>query len=200
MVGGGAEVATNVPEQACRVFGSEVPPGQFRPRDADGTGGYYQPLLIELADRRSIAAQRITCPPANVPLAVALQWREEYAPNQNPRTAVLMVNGVTTPSVVASEAEVELRLEWSAEDAEAYVAVDPRTGELASRREAIRVSWYADAGELAHERSGVEEDQAGQQASNRWRAPTAGAARLWAVVRDSRGGVQVLEQVVQVAP
>lgn len=66
-----------------------------------------------------------------------------------------------------------------------------------TRREALVVSWYTTAGELSLRRTG----QAGSaaQSSTRWTAPSRpGAARLWAVLRDDRGGVGYREVDVQV--
>jgi hypothetical protein len=73
---------------------------------------------------------------------------------------------------------------------EQYVWVDPSTQSVATRREAIRVDWFATGGSLADDSTGVVEgDAATHQVDNTWTAPTAaGDVRLWLVIRDDRGG------------
>jgi hypothetical protein len=75
--------------------------------------------------------------------------------------------------------------------AEAYVYFDLATRALVDRREAMRLSWYADAGSFVDDRTGRTEDQADLTSTdNTWTAPpTAGAVTLWVVLRDSRGGL-----------
>jgi hypothetical protein len=60
---------------------------------------------------------------------------------------------------------------------------------LVDHREAIRVSWFVDGGELESERTGRTEDDPETYADNVWTTPEAGPAHLWIVVRDTRGGV-----------
>jgi hypothetical protein len=73
---------------------------------------------------------------------------------------------------------------------EQYVWVDPSTQSVATRREAIRVDWFATGGSLADDSTGVaESDAATHETGNTWTAPTtAGEVRLWLVIRDDRGG------------
>ena len=73
--------------------------------------------------------------------------------------------------------------------AERYVAFDPESRAIVSRREAITISWYSNAGRYANERTGAAEDDTTNQSSNAWTAPGNGTAALWVVIRDSRGGV-----------
>ena len=82
--------------------------------------------------------------------------------------------------------------------AERYVAFDPESRAIVSRREAITVSWYSNAGKYANERTGAGEDDTSNVSSNAWTAPGSGEARLWVVIRDSRGGVGFNEFRVQV--
>jgi hypothetical protein len=74
---------------------------------------------------------------------------------------------------------------------EPYVYFDPVSRELRDRREAIRISWYATAGQFKNERTGSSESQADQSTTeNTWTAPDGEAAvKLWVVIRDDRGGV-----------
>jgi hypothetical protein len=74
---------------------------------------------------------------------------------------------------------------------EPYPYVDPIASALVPRREAMRVSWFASAGNFAHDRSGRPADEADRPYSdNDWTPPLeAGDVRLWVVLRDDRGGV-----------
>jgi hypothetical protein len=74
--------------------------------------------------------------------------------------------------------------------AESYVFFDLATRTLLDRREAIRVSWYANAGGFADDRTGrTEEESSVTSSPNTWTAPTtAGTYTMWVVIRDSRGG------------
>ena len=82
--------------------------------------------------------------------------------------------------------------------AERYVAFDPESRTIVSRREAITVSWYSNAGKYANERTGTAEGDTANVSSNVWTAPGSGEATLWVVIRDSRGGVGFQEYRVQV--
>jgi hypothetical protein len=74
--------------------------------------------------------------------------------------------------------------------AENYVYFDLVTRGLIDRREAMRVSWYANAGAFADDRTGRTEQEPTETATaNTWTAPaTPGTVTLWVVLRDSRGG------------
>lgn len=56
-----------LPMDGCLRFGPDVPPGGFRPRDADLTGGFYQPVRVDTGELAPIAVglSRITCNLAN---------------------------------------------------------------------------------------------------------------------------------------
>src|SRR5207253_227540 len=49
-LGDGATVTATMPAAACATYGPDTPPGGFRPRDPDPSGGYYQPVRAALAD------------------------------------------------------------------------------------------------------------------------------------------------------
>jgi hypothetical protein len=84
--------------------------------------------------------------------------------------------------------------------AEAYLAPDPLTRTVRTRREGIAVAWYATAGTFEDEQTGRSEtDPDGVDTENTWVAPDGeGRVRLWLVVRDDRGGVGFREYVVDV--
>jgi len=83
---------------------------------------------------------------------------------------------------------------------EPYIAFDLGLRELVERREGMRVSWYATGGAFDHDRSGrAESGAAVPYSDNTWVAPSRAAdVRLWAVLRDERGGVDYASYFVRV--
>ena len=73
---------------------------------------------------------------------------------------------------------------------ESYGYVDPTSGELAPRHEAMRVAWFSTAGSFEDDHTGrTEDDFAMTSSENVWTAPTApGLVFMWVVLRDARGG------------
>jgi hypothetical protein len=73
---------------------------------------------------------------------------------------------------------------------EAYVYFDLVSRGLVDRREAMRVSWYANAGVFADDRTGRTEAEMEVTSDNTWTAPNESrVVTLWVVLRDSRGGL-----------
>jgi hypothetical protein len=74
---------------------------------------------------------------------------------------------------------------------EQYVYYDLVSRGLVDRREAMRLSWYSNAGEFRDDRTGRGEGEADQTSTeNLWTAPgTPTSATIWLVLRDNRGGV-----------
>jgi len=176
-------VTAALPADGCLEFGPETPPGNFRPRDADPTGGYYQPIRADLDDLLAFGLSRITCKLATAPPAVAHNYDVSYVPNQNP-----MLNPPALTSV-ASNTDVTLTASWPAGAAETYLYYDPLSQTLVTRREAMRLSWFATGGTLAVDASAVAETDLATSVSTTWHTPAAGAAYLWLILRDSRGGI-----------
>jgi hypothetical protein len=111
---------------------------------------------------------------------------------------VVEVDGAPVSSVPAG-ATVTLVASWPTDAVESYLYFDPQSQTLVTRREAMRVSWFATGGSLAVDASAVGELDDATSASTTWRAPeTAGPAWLWLVLRDSRGGIatQTIELTV----
>ncbi len=191
--GTGLEVSVAIPGDACALFGPETPPGGLRPRDADATGGYFQPIRLELGGDTAIALERVLCSLPSAPIDVALALRSGYTPNRNPtiRSVTALVRGTPTPmDGIPTDEEVRFEIEWEPGDAEGYLAFDPAEGRIVSRREALRVAWLATGGELEVEQTALGEDDVSTTMDNAWRAPPApGVVHLWAVLRDSRGGL-----------
>ncbi len=183
-------ITAPIPASACQLFGSELPPRTAtnpdpRPRDPDATGGYYQPLRVDLDGAPSVALQRLRCNLRGASMPVAEAFRARYKANRNPR-----LEGVDVPSLVRIGETVELVATWSADDAEPFPVFDVLTQQLVDHREAMRVSWFATAGQLALERSGRAAADGALDARNQFTAPDVpGRVHLWIVLRDSRGGV-----------
>lgn len=203
--GTGIRIVAAVPSDACARFGPDTPPGDFRPRDPDVTGGYYQPLRVDLPDASPLFhLSRLLCGLAGAPDEVVRLFASEYVPNENPHLEPLraVIDGAETSlRAVPRGARVELTASWPASDAEHYVAFDPALQALVTRREAMRVAWYTDAGELATESSGRAGDDSETTVANVWSAPSrSGAARLWVVLRDDRGGLDFETYDVSMTP
>lgn len=74
--------------------------------------------------------------------------------------------------------------------AEEYVVYDPESARVETKRESVIVSWFSTAGSYSSERTGDTGEVGSSRASeNGWVAPGEGPARLWAVLRDDRGGI-----------
>ena len=74
--------------------------------------------------------------------------------------------------------------------AEDYAWFNPESRSVETRHESIRVSWFSTAGRFEDAVTGREEDEFAQTATEDiWTAPeTTGNVRVWAVIRDARGG------------
>lgn len=178
-------VSGTVPADACIRFGPDVPPGGFRPRDPDASGGYYQPVRLATDELLAIGLSRITCNLPTAPFEAAARYRAEYVPNANP-----VLDPVVLDRVPATT-EVTLIASWPAGSAESYLYFDAAAQVLVDRREAMRVSWFATGGTLAVDASAVAETSDATSVSTTWQTPAAGIAWIWIVLRDSRGGVAV---------
>jgi hypothetical protein len=196
-VGEGSPLAFAIPSDACALFGPDTPPGNFRPRDPDATGGFYQPIRLRFDDALAVDLERIICNLRTAPADVAAEFRSRYVPNHNPtlRSATASVN----PAVVALTAlpageRIDLAVAWNAGDAESYVVFVPGSATLATARETLRVTWYATGGTFDNDGTGPDPNNAsGTTSMNVWTAPSGPSAptrvHFWAVLRDSRGGL-----------
>lgn len=184
----GAIVPATISPDACGLFGPSPPPGGFRPRDPDATGGYYQPVRVDVADQVSFGMARVYCMLANAPLPETRRYAAEYVHNVAPA-----ITGFAPPAELAAGADVALEVAWDASARETYLVYDLESKTLVDATERLTVSWYATAGELDVDRTAG--DATGS--SNTWRAPDApGSVHLWAVVRDDRGGVSAVAHAV----
>ena len=171
----GETLTVAVPANACALFGPETPPGDFRPRDPDATGGFYQPVRVDWSGQIAFAFVRLRCGAGRVATDVALEFLARYTPNQNPRPIDL----------VAGPERLVVR--WPAGTREPFVRVDPEAQRVVDDVEAITVSWFVTAGPVATARVA-----GGEEGAEVERLDPAGAAVAFAVVRDSRGGAAVV--------
>jgi hypothetical protein len=124
----GTEVDGTLPTDGCRNFGSDVPepkPGEpsGRPTDPDSTGGYYQPVRLELLDIKTLAETRIECDLPGATREVLVDFRARYHPNTNPILRPVYLPGLGAflddpqkclpPNVCIHPGEtVDLRASW----------------------------------------------------------------------------------------
>jgi hypothetical protein len=217
----GPSARTLLPSKVCQLFGPDLPPRKSgepvsRPRDPDVTGGYYMPVRVTVTDASApepaaaFGFERILCNLGNASADVARDFRARYVVNDNPVLAEVaasidgaapvtlqpLVGGALPADALHAPrgATLSLTASWPADSAETYVQYDLTTQTLVERREALRVSWFTTAGELAHDRSGRAEDDAATTTDNELMLPAvAGPVHLWLVLRDSRGGQDWLE-------
>jgi hypothetical protein len=192
-LGQGLSIVAATPDDACRRFGPAAVGGGLRPRDADVTGGYYQPLRLDLPGQDPVFhLQRVLCGLADAGADLATEYGLEYAANTNPQLAALSASIAGEPVAldrIPGGARVDLVASWSDADAESYVYLDRASLALVTRREALRVAWHVNGGSLDTESSGRAETDLATSTGNVWLAPrSAGAFTLWLVLRDSRGG------------
>ena len=76
---GAPRIEAVTPADACELFGPEVTSAELRPRDADLTGGYYQPLRVTVFEPRAegerppvaFGLERVSCDLADAAADVA---------------------------------------------------------------------------------------------------------------------------------
>jgi hypothetical protein len=192
-------------DNSCSLFGPQTPtpkPGQppIRPRDPDVTGGYYQPLRVNLqvADGRDTAfeRERVTCPLANAPVDVTRAFNMMadptmpatgpccYTANQNPTIArvTLDPDGAATdvyaagaapgaPATMSAGSTITLEVAWDGASAESFPVWDLATRTLTTQRESLRVSWFASTGTFALDTSGRGSDEMDLFTRDEWTAP-----------------------------
>jgi len=203
-IGTGPMAMGDLPLAACSLFGPDPPPqmpGQppLRPRDPDITGGYYQPVRIETDTLLGFGLERITCNLAQAGTDIAVQFGQQYKPNENP--TLWPLTSTTPIDAIPSGATVTLTAWWPPESVESFPVYDPSTLTLVPHRETMRVSWFASDGSFAHDHTGRDESEMDDWTSNDWTAPkSAETVHLWIVLRDSRGGVDFASYELTVTP
>jgi hypothetical protein len=165
---------------ACSVFGPIASSGTLRPRDPDSTGGYFQPVRAQLLGATAFAQERLLCPLGRATLALSLDFSRRYKANQNP-----VITGFDAPSTMAAGQQVQLAVSWDQSSVEVYPVFDAANLRLVDTAEVLDVSWYATGGTLQQDRTAAN----GLGSSNTWTAPASGTVFFWAVLHDSRGGL-----------
>lgn len=195
-VGGpAASLDITIPEDACTLFGPALTSADVRPRDADRTGGYYQPVRVAIPELAAFGFARIRCALPNAAAEVTLAYSERYRDNTNP--AILAVDAFMEGEDIGLDAvppgaALELRVKWDAAAKERFVVYDPNAQSLEEMDEEMRVSWFVTSGALSTDITG--EDTTGGTSTVTWTAPQAeGFVSIWIVLRDSRGGGDFLE-------
>jgi len=208
----------------CSVFGPDTPPpkkGQppQRAADPDTTGGYYQPIRARWESDGgpvlAFALERIICHLANAPVVEAGEFASTYTPNQNPTLADLTLDpagaaiqlyaaGQAAPppaATIAPGQPVILQADFGADSAETFPVWDVISLALVQQRESLRVSWFATGGGFEHDATGRTSEETETFTQNVWTAPdTAGPVYFWAVLRDSRGGIDFAAAEIDVTP
>ncbi len=191
-----------LPMDACLRFGPDVPPGGFRPRDADPTGGFYQPVRVDTHELAPLAfgLSRITCNLANATPEAFRQYFTDYVANQNPRLDPPLVDGavIDGSTRIAPDTDVTLTASWPVESAESYLSYDRDSQVLVDRRESLRISWFATGGAFPVDSIAIGEDDSATSASITWHTPplsmpasSSSMVYAWLVLRDARGGIAV---------
>jgi hypothetical protein len=107
-MGRGATATGEIPENACRQFGPDIPEDQsFRPADPDVTGGYYQPLRVLY---RPVPGQvipalekvRIRCGLPGASQEQLSTFNRSYHLNTNPVIASLVADLPSGPQTLRS--------------------------------------------------------------------------------------------------
>ncbi len=190
-----------VPTTSCFDFGPETQSADVRPRDADVTGGYYLPIRARLRGAAGAVAfgfARLACNLTRAPADVVVQYARDARRNTHPVLLPLEVRvdrnsealGQNTRVTVDPGTRVVLRAAWPPESAETYVLFDVKSQTLTTRRESLRVSWYATAGAFEQDRSGRNEEEFETYTDNVWAAPTESRlTHVFTVLRDARGGI-----------
>jgi hypothetical protein len=206
LAGVGTTIDTTLPSSACTLFGPEALRGGYRARDPDETGGYYQPLRLDIETHRSPAfhLSRVQCSLASASAETALLFSQTYRPNQNPHLQPMeaAVGGrALSLDGIPAGADVQFQATWPAADSETYAYFDPSSQTVITRREAMQLAWFASAGSFSAATTGCAEDDEQTTLTNHWLAPAeAGPVHVWLVLRDSRGGGDYGEAIVTVVP
>jgi hypothetical protein len=204
-----APLPLTLPANGCRLFGPDTPPAMAgappaQSRAPDLTGGYYQPVRLDLDGAATIALARIRCALAGASFDVAAAYAASYASNRNPSLTPLAAFVDGTPvalDAIAAGSVVTLAVGWSADSPESFPVLDPASQTLVTHREAMTVSWLASGGTIAASNSGRAEDDPALFTTTTWTAPTTpGPVHLFVVLRDSRGGVDVAAWDALVTP
>jgi len=191
----GASAAIQVPSSACSNFGPLAPPsksGTLRPSDPDATGGYYQPLRLDLGAEQAIFRERLSCGLAGASLTTAQTFRARYTANQNPTLvslSALVDEAPVSLDALPANRRVRLVATWSPDSAESYPVFDSVSQTIVEQSESLWLSWFATSGTFDNSLTGRAQGDPAVSTENAWQSPAAAEiVYLWLVLHDSRGG------------
>ena len=205
----GDPVSIAMPTDVCRVFGPDVPqplPGQptTRARDADATGGYFQPVTVAVGGALAIGLERVTCDLPEASLADSRAWKAAYQANQNPTLVGLSFAAsdgspidpaARSPRVPRSRS----RRPGSAAPSRPSRCSTGSRARLSTRAETLTASWYVTGGALDQPAAAITDTAALSTATN-WTAPAGTATvELALILRDSRGGSDIARATLAIA-
>jgi hypothetical protein len=203
----GGQVSIRTPSAACVNFGPLAPPSSsetLRPTDPDATGGYYQPIRLDLDAQQAVIRERIHCDLAGASLLLSQEFRARYSLNQNPSLVSLSAYVGDQPASLdnlPAGQRVRLVAAWSPESAETFPVFDAVSQTLLDHREALWLSWFATAGAFDDSSTGRADSDPTDWSENAWQAPgAAGTVYLWLVLHDSRGGTDFAAYTLTFAP
>jgi len=173
-----------------------LPPGGLRPRDPDGSGGFYQPIVILPAF--AAYAHRVRCGLPTAPPAIDRAFRDTYRANSNPIIEALEVR-------ITDTGAIELAVIIAGESAEAFVQFDPAARVLQNKTETLTTQWWVTAGALDATTAAptllVNGATTDLIATVRLVAtPAQFPLTVGVVVTDARGGTQFATQTLQTPP
>jgi hypothetical protein len=188
-------------------FGPLAPPSSsetLRPTDPDATGGYYQPIRLDLDANQAIFRERLHCDLAGASLLLSQEFRTRYTPNQNPALAALSAfvgDQLVSLDGLPAGQRIRLVATWSPDSAETFPVFDAVSQTLADQREALWLSWFITAGTFDDSTTGRAADDPTAWSENAWQSPgVTGTVFLWLVLHDSRGGTNFAAYALTVAP
>lgn len=199
-------VDVTMPSDACMRVGPQVPPAgedgvRTRAPDADLTGGWQMPVRLDLtagaAQETLFARVRVRCQPPDVPGSTAQGYAQRYVNNRNPTLDAVFdatggdVRELSRESPNVTSRDALLVAHWTSDSAERYVRVEPTTRALDERTESLEIAWFTDGGSFARDRTAPDGASTTSQNTLHLDASTH-SATVWIVLRDERGGVDVV--------
>jgi hypothetical protein len=205
----GDPVSIAMPTDVCRVFGPDVPqplPGQptTRARDADATGGYFQPVTVAVGGALAIGLERVTCDLPEASLADSRAWKAAYQANQNPTLVGLSfaaIDGspIDPAGAIPAGSQVTIQATWTGGAIETFPVFDRQSRTIVDTAETLTAAWYVTGGALDQPAATITDTAAVSTATN-WTAPAGTATvELALILRDSRGGSDIARATLTIA-
>jgi hypothetical protein len=156
---------------------------------------------IDLLSARSESGESLPIPgePDKLPVAANQVLNLEASWHACPHSSVCG-DGVCGAREDKSNCAEDCSTPTGCTGAEDYAWFNPDSRTVQPRHESIRVSWFSTGGHFENAVTGREESEFDETTTvDRWTAPaSAGDVRVWAVIRDSRGGQSTRSFVLSV--